>query len=202
VYRVLEHALTVRLCTDVKDVEVMVDLLAHGLMQDSGMPSQPRRAWPPHRYRSTFLILGTAFVAALLTGYWLWTPLSNILVEQLSVKSQLGMVRWQPPQVFYRQPGGIPFTLPLPDLERTPVGARVDFTLEPLGGELSWLQLDPEQLHLRGTPPVTTDDRTYRLIVRARTGQGSDSQLLVGLTITGQPDRMIQTPQLHGHWAW
>ena len=201
VHRVLEHTLTVQLSTDVKDVQVMVDLLAHGLLQGSSAPLQPLRALP-HRYRRRLIASVIVLVATLLTGYWLWKPLGNMNAEQLSAKPPARGVRWQPPQVFYQQLGGIPFTLPLPNLERTPQGLPVDLTLEASGGELSWLQLDRERLHLRGTPPLTAYDQTYQLIVRAQAEQANDSRLLVRLTIKGEPDRKTQTPQLHGHWAW
>jgi hypothetical protein len=87
-------------------------------------------------------------------------------------------------------------------LAHPPAGRPVDVTLEASGDEPSWLQLDREQLSIGGTAPLVAENRTYRLIIRAHDEQGGDSQLLVLLTITGQPDRVTPPPQLRGHWTW
>ena len=77
----------------------------------------------------------------------------------------------------------------------------VEVTLEASGDQPSWLQLDRERLHIRGTAPLVAANQTYQLSVRAHTAQGSDSRLLVLLTITGQPDRSAPVQQLPGHWT-
>jgi len=78
----------------------------------------------------------------------------------------------------------------------------VEVALDGSGDTPAWLQLDRERLHIRGTPPLVTEDQTYRLVVRAHVEPGGDSRLLVLLTITGQPDQVAPTPQFPGHWAW
>jgi hypothetical protein len=110
--------------------------------------------------------------------------------------------RWPPLEASYQAPAGEPFVFPLPPLMHTPAGRPVDVTLEASGDEPSWLQLDRERLSIGGTAPLAAEDRTYRLMIRAHAEQGGDSQLLVLLTITGQPDRVTPPPQLHGHWTW
>jgi hypothetical protein len=111
-------------------------------------------------------------------------------------------LRWPPLEASYQAPAGEPFVFPLPSLAHTPAGRPVDVTLEASGDEPSWLQLDRERLSIGGTAPLAAEDRTYRLMIRAHAEQGGDSQLLVLLTITGQPDRVTPPPQLHGHWTW
>ena len=111
-------------------------------------------------------------------------------------------LRWPPLEASYQAPAGEPFVFPLPPLAHTPAGRPVDVTLEASGDEPSWLQLDRERLSIGGTAPLAAEDRTYRLMIRAHAEQGGDSQLLVLLTITGQPDRVTPPPQLRGHWTW
>jgi hypothetical protein len=141
-------------------------------------------------------------VAALAAAYWLWGWYNGLSPRPPQGKPPAHSVRWQQLQVAYNAPRGEPFMLPLPTLERTPQGIPVDVTLEASGDRPGWLQLDRERLHIRGTPPLTAQGQTYRLIVRAHGEQGSDSRLLVLLTITGQPDQTPPTPRLRGHWAW
>jgi hypothetical protein len=111
-------------------------------------------------------------------------------------------LRLPPREASYQAPAGEPFVFPLPPLAHTPAGRPVDVTLEASGDEPSWLQLDRERLSIGGTAPLAAEDRTYRLMIRAHAEQGGDSQLLVLLTITGQPDRVTPPPQLRGHWTW
>jgi hypothetical protein len=111
-------------------------------------------------------------------------------------------LRWLPLEASYQAPAGEPFVFPLPPLAHMPAGRPVDVTLEASGDEPSWLQLDRERLSIGGTAPLAAEDRTYRLMIRAHAAQGGDSQLLVLLTITGQPDRVTPPPQLRGHWTW
>jgi hypothetical protein len=111
-------------------------------------------------------------------------------------------VRWQPLRVSYRCPAGEPFVFPLPTLARTPEGMPVEVTLEASGDVPSWLQFDRERLQIGGTAPLTADDQTYQLTLRAHAEQGSDSRLLVLLTIIGQPNRVTPPSQLRSHWTW
>jgi hypothetical protein len=201
VYRVLEHAVTVWLYTQVRDVEVMVDLLARGLMQGSSTAPQPLRALP-HQHRRTLVAVVTVLVAALLTTYWVWRHPSPINAERPPMPPPSPTVQWQPRQISYQYAAGEPFVLALPTLERRPEGMPFEVTLEASGDEPSWLELDRAQLRIHGTAPLTAKDRTYQLIVRAHTDQGSDSRLLVLLTITGPSDRIPLPPQLPGHWTW
>ncbi|HSF32000.1 MAG TPA: putative Ig domain-containing protein [Candidatus Tectomicrobia bacterium] len=111
-------------------------------------------------------------------------------------------MRWQPLQVSYQSAAGEPFVFSLPSLERIPTGKSVQVALEPSGDNPSWLQLDHERLQIRGTAPHVTEDQTHQLIVRARAESGSDSRLLVLLTITAHPQKITPSPQLRGHWTW
>jgi hypothetical protein len=111
-------------------------------------------------------------------------------------------IQWQTRLVSYHSLAGQRFVFPLPTLERMPNEIPVDVTLEASGDEPNWVELDRERLQLRGTAPMTTADQTHQLIVRARVERGSDSRLLVILTIKGQPARIAPAPQLPGHWAW
>lgn len=141
-------------------------------------------------------------VAVLLTAYGLWRGSNGVGPEQPHAKPVPQSIQWQVLQVSYSYPAGEPFVFPLPTLERTPDGMPVEVTLEASGDEPGWLQLDRKGLYIRGTAPRTAEDQTYLLILRAHAEQGSDSRLLVLLTINGQPDRMIPAPQLPGHWTW
>lgn len=200
-YRVLVHAFTVWLNTEVKDVEVMVDLLARGLLQGSSTPPQPHRALP-HQHRPTLVAVVTVLVATLLTTSWLWRHPSKTNAERPPVPPPAHRVWWQPLQISSQYPAGEPFVLALPTLEHSPKGVPVEVTLEASGDKPSWLQLDRERLRIYGTAPLTAADQTYRLIVSAHAEQGSDSRLLILLTITGRSDRITPTPQFPGHWTW
>ena len=171
----------------------MVDLLAHGLMESSSTPPQPLRMLP-YQHRLTLVALVTMPVAALLTTLWLWRSPGNMHVEQSSVNLLPRMVQWQSPQVYYHQPAGTPFTLALPRLERTEDGLPVEVTLNSSGDWPSWLQFDSEALRISGTAPITTEDRTYHLIVDATTDDGSESRLSFYLTILGQMEPPSPTP--------
>ncbi len=141
-------------------------------------------------------------VAVLLTAYWWWGWHNSVSPEQPRRDPPSPSVRWQHLQVSYHFPAGQSFVFPFPTLERTPEGIPIEFTLEASGDEPSWLQLDRERLYIRGTAPRAAQDQVYRLMVRAHAEQGSDSRLLVLLTITGQPDQMTPAPKLPSHWAW
>jgi hypothetical protein len=189
VYRVLEHALTVRLSPEIKDVEVMVDLLAHGLLQSSSTPPQPLRALL-HQQRLRLVASVTVLVAAFLTTYWLGGHPGYMNAEPSFVESPR-MVRWQFPQVFYQQPAGTPFTLPLPSLERTPDSLPVEVTLNSSGDQPSWLQFDQDTLRISGTAPITREASTYHLIVDATTDDAGTGQLSLYLTIPGQAQPLL-----------
>jgi hypothetical protein len=111
-------------------------------------------------------------------------------------------LRWPPLEASYQAPAGEPFVFPLPPLAHPPAGKPVDVTLEASDDEPSWLQLDRERLSIGGTAPLAAENRTYRLMIRVHAEQGGDSQLLVLLTITGQPDRVTPPPQLRSYWTW
>jgi hypothetical protein len=158
---------------------------------------------PLSRYRRTkrlALILMSA--VALIGVYWLWGWYKGAAPEQPHGQPPSYSVRWQPLQVSYDAPPGEPFEFPLPSLIRMPQGMPVVVTFEASGDELGWLQLDRDSIRIRGTAPSTAAGRTFRLIVGAHGEHGSASQLIVSLTITGQPEQMTPTPQLRGHWAW
>jgi len=156
----------------------------------------------PRYHRSKKVALVLLSVAALLTAYWWWKDFSGIGLVQPDRQSPPYLLQWQPLQISHHYRAGEPFEFPLPQLERMPEGMPVEVTLEASGDQPSWLQFDRERLYLRGTAPIVAADQTYRLSVRAHTAQGSDSRLLVLLTITGQPDRSAPVRQLPGHWTW
>jgi HlyD family secretion protein len=99
-----------------------------------------------------------------------------------------GSVRWQPLQVAYQHPAGEPFRFRLPALERPPEGIPVAVMLESPSASPSWLQLDHAGSHIRGTAPITAAGQTYQLNVLAQAEDGSESRLLVYVTISGQPE--------------
>jgi hypothetical protein len=141
-------------------------------------------------------------VAALLTAYWWGRWPNSVSPELLRRGPPSPSVRWQQPQVAYHSPAGQPFVFPLPTLKRTPEGMPIEVTLEASGDKPSWLDLDRERLYIHGTAPRAAQDQVYRLMVRAHAEQGSDSRLIVLLTITDQPDQVTPTRKLPSHWAW
>jgi Putative Ig domain len=156
----------------------------------------------PRYHRTKKVVLVLLSVAALLTAFWWWKDFSGIGLLQPDRQSPPYRLQWQPLQISHHYRAGEPFEFPLPRLERMPEGMPVEVTLEASVDQPSWLQFDRERLYLRGTAPSVAADQTYRLSVRAHTAQGSDSRLLVLLTITGQPDRSAPVRQLPGHWTW
>jgi double zinc ribbon protein/putative Ig domain-containing protein len=196
VARVLEQALTVRLSTEVTDVEVMVDLLAHGLLPDSSPSPPPLRA-RPHHHRLALVVVVSVLVAAFLPTSW-WHPHQTdpetLAAAPPARQPPPRLVRWQSPHVSYQQPAGTPFTLPLPSLERTPEGLPVEVTCDASGDWPTWLQCDRDALRISGTAPLMAEDRTYHLIVAATTDEGSESRLSFDLTITGQATPLLPPP--------
>ena len=163
----------------------------------------PFFAQPPPRYHQAKKVaLVLLSVAALLTAFWWWKDFNGLGLVQPGRQSPAHRLQWQPLQVAHHYGAGEPFEFPLPRLERMPEGIPVEVTLEAAGDQPSWLQLDRERLNIRGTAPLVAANQTYRLSVRAHTAQGSDSRLLVLLTITGEPDRSAPVRQLPGHWTW
>jgi hypothetical protein len=153
-----------------------------------------------HRAKKVAVVLLS--VAALLTAFWWWKDFNGLGLVQPDQQVPPHRLQWQPLQVAHHYRAGEPFEFPLPRLERMPEGMPVEVTLEASGDQPSWLQLDYERLNIRGTAPLVAANQTYRLSVRAHTVQGSDSRLLVLLTITGEPDRSAPVRQLPGHWTW
>jgi hypothetical protein len=156
----------------------------------------------PRYYRIKKVALVLLSVATLMTAYWWWKDSNAVVPVQPDRLLPPHSLQWQPLQVAYHYPAGEPFEFPLPTLERMPEGMPIEVTLEASGDQLSWLELDREQLHIYGIAPLTAVDQTYRLLVRARAAQGIDSRLLVLLTITGRPERTTPTRQFPGHWNW
>ena len=111
-------------------------------------------------------------------------------------------LQWKHLQVSYHAQAGVPFVFPLPTLASPPEGRPVQITLEAPGDEPHWLLLDHDRFHISGTAPLTATDQTYQLRIRAQAEPGVDSRLLVLLTITGPPNRVISTPRLPSHWSW
>jgi hypothetical protein len=160
--------------------------------------SQPLPRYHPAKKVALVLLS----VAALLTAFWWWKDFNGLGLVQPDQQLPPHRLQWQPLQISHHYRAGEPFEFPLPQLERTPEGMPVDVTLEASGDQPGWLHLDRERLNIRGTAPLVAANQTYRLSVRAHTGQGSDSRLLVLLTITGEPDRIAPVRQLPGHWTW
>jgi len=153
-----------------------------------------------HRAKKVALVLLS--VATLLTAFWWWKDFNGLGLVQPDQQVSPHRLQWQPLQISHYYRAGEPFEFSLPRLERMPEGMPVEVTLEASGDQPSWLQLDHERLNIRGTAPLVAANQTYRLSVRAHTAQGSDSRLLVLLTITGEPDRSAPVRQLPGHWTW
>jgi hypothetical protein len=174
-------------CAGVAEYSLMASVYTHPLPRYQGMK------------KMAVVLLS---VAALMSASWLWRGANSVGPKPPSGNPPPHSVRWQPLQASYHSPAGEPFVFPLPILAHTPEEMPVEVTLEASGDEPSWLQLDPDRLLIRGNAPVSAEDQTYRLIIRAHAEQGSDSRLLVLVTITGQPDRMTPPPQLPGHWTW
>ena len=156
----------------------------------------------PRYHRTKKMALVLLGVAALLTAYWWWKDFDRTGPTQPDRQAPPHRLQWQPLQISHQYPAGEPFEFPLPRLERMPEGMPVDVTLEASGDQPGWLQLDRERLHIRGTAPLMTANRTYRLSVRAHTAQGGDSRLLILLTIAGPPEQSAPVRQLPGHWTW
>jgi hypothetical protein len=141
-------------------------------------------------------------VAVLLTAYWRWDDFKGIGSTTPDRQPPPASIQWQPLQVSHQYAAGEPFEFSLPRLERTPAGMPVEVALEAPAGELSWLQFDRERLQIRGTAPLTVANQTFQLGIQARAAQGTDSRLVVLLTITGEPQRSPPLRQLPGHWTW
>jgi len=187
VSRVLEHAISVRLIKGVQDVEVVADLLAHGLVQGNTAPPQYFRK-PPHPSRTTLIGIVAVLAAVLLTSYQLWRHPGNTDTEQLAIEPLVRMLRWQQSEVFDQYPAGTQFAIYLPTLERTPDNLPVEITLDSASERPSWLQFDQDTLRISGTPPATTKNRTYNLIFHAKAEGRIESRLPFYLTITGQTE--------------
>jgi hypothetical protein len=163
----------------------------------------------------TIMLFG---IMVLLSAYWwwpgtqrrvleppvqtLWRETDSAVLEQPESKPLAHGVRWQSVQLTHHLAAGEPFELPLPPLEHLPGGPPGEVTLKASRETPSWLELDRERLSIRGTAPIATADQTYRFSVHAHAEAGSDSQLVILLTITGQTDPIPSTPQLRGHWTW
>jgi hypothetical protein len=202
----LQEAFTVLLIdtsgvTDGRDLGRIAALLAYGLEPSRRVSPTPPQEPPPHR-RRTLVTVGLMIAAVLLTASWVWKHPGRLDPVSLPPPAPSHVVRWQEAVVSHQYPAAKPFTFSLPQLDRSPKDMPVEVTLDASGDRPSWLQFDREQLSMRGVAPGTAKDQTYRLIVRAHAAPGSDSQLLVLLTITGQPDEMAPTRPLPGHWAW
>jgi hypothetical protein len=168
----------------------------------------------PRRFRVRTVTLSLLCVAALAAAYWLWFGASGMDLERFYKRLHPNTVLWQSSQVSYHYPSEALFVLPLPSLERKPATLPIELTVDPANTPPAWLELDRQQLSLRGTAPRTAEGQTYRLVIRAHTPQGGESRLYVSLTITGQPAPVVPDappeppapegppPRLRGHWTW
>jgi hypothetical protein len=156
----------------------------------------------PRYQRTKKLALGLLSVAVLLTAYWWWKDFNSPWPARSERQSLSSRLQWQAPQISHYYRAGEPFEFSLPRLEGMSEEMPVEVTLEASGDQPSWLHLDRERLHIRGTAPLAAANQTYRLSVRAHTAQGSGSRLSVVLTITEEPDRSPPVRQLPGHWTW
>jgi hypothetical protein len=187
--------------TDVEDLRSIASQLAYGLEPCRVLPPTPLQE-TSLRHRRKLVTIGLLVAVALLVPVWVWQQPRHIAPAKLLLPTPAPMVRWQEPMVSRQYPATKPFTFALPKLDRSPDGIPVDVALDVSGDQPSWLQFDREQLAMHGEAPSKAKDQTFRLIVRARTEQGTESQLLVLLTITNPPDETLPTPRLPGHWTW
>ena len=163
----------------------------------------PFFAQPEPRYHwAKKVILVLLSVAVLSTAYWWLKDFNSTGPTQPDRPLISPRLQWQPLQVSHLYRAGESFEFPLPRLERLPEDVPVEVTLEASADQPGWLQLDRERLHIRGTAPLAAANHTYRLSVRALTGQGSVSRLSIILTIAGPLDQSAPARQLPGHWAW
>jgi hypothetical protein len=188
-YQALQQAFTVLLInpthvTDAKDIQRIADLLAYGLVQGQVITPAILQEAPRSPRRRRLAVVAMLFVM-LLSVYGVLSTGSRVHPKPSPVPSPPS-VRWQQLQMSYQYPAGKPFTLPLPTLERTPERVPVEVMLETSSAGANWLQLDRERLLMQGTPPITAEGQTYQLVVRAKAEGGSESQLRLSLTITGQ----------------
>jgi hypothetical protein len=160
--------------------------------------SQPL-PWYDRAKKAALVLLS---ITALLAGYWWWKGFNGIGPEDPDRQLPPHSLQWQPLQISHHFPAGEAFEFPLPRLERPPGGMPIDVTLEALDDQLSWLQLDRERLSIRGTAPLSAANQTYQLSVRAHAAHGSESRLLVLLTITGRPDPSAPIGRLPSYWTW
>jgi hypothetical protein len=156
----------------------------------------------PGYARTKRVAVALVCVVGLVTAYWWWKDFSGLPTAPPGRQPPPYTLQWQPLQISHQYPAGEPFEFPLPQLERKPEGIPVDVALEASGDQPSWLQLDRDQLRMRGTAPLTAANQTYRLSVRAQAAPGRDSRLVVLLTITGPPEQNAPVRPLPGHWAW
>ena len=207
IYQALQKACTVllldaRRVTDVKDLGRIASLLAYGLEPCRVAPPMSGQESTPRSRRKLITVGAMLILTALLASYGVWQRFGLIAPATQPVPTTSRTVRWQQAVVSHQYPAVKPFSFSLPELERSPEGIPVDVGLDAAGDSPSWLQFDRESLALQGVAPPSAQDQTYRLIMRARTAQGSDSQLLVLLTITGQAAETPSPPRLPGHWSW
>lgn len=187
--------------TDVKNIGRIASLFAYGLEPCRLMPPTVLQE-PSSRRSRKLVILGTLTLVGLLASFAVWRFPSRMDLESLAARQPATVVRWRQTSVTQQYPSGMEFTFPLPELEISPQGMPVQVTLDETGDRPRWIDLDRERLSIRGTAPPTDTDQTYQFSVRASAAQGSDSRLLIVLTITGQADPVPPTAPLRGHWAW
>ena len=109
-----------------------------------------------------------------------------LLPQSSGVDEQPKRVQWIQTTVSYQLPTGIPLTVPLPPLQRTPADLPVTVTLHVPDSTLTWLTFDPAKLVLSGTAPRQAIGRTYHLTFRAQTTDGLESLLRLVVTLRGQ----------------
>jgi hypothetical protein len=141
---------------------------------------------PPRNYRFQSIALVALFAASLLTVYWVWKDQYHANLRSLQAKSPPQTVRWKQGQVFFQHPAGQPFAFLLPGLERTPVAAPVEITMEPSSYRPSWMEFDPKELLLSGVAPAIANDQAYHLVFEAKAKDGNVSRLDVYMSIIGE----------------